>query len=585
MADGENHPSVIASVLRSLPPLRPVIESMSAAALAELEDSFEWFGISGGTTLFNEGDVAQDAFILVSGRLGVVADGGFGARLIRQLQPGEFIGEVALVSGEPRSATIVALRDSEVVRIPADAAQRLMATSPELTFYILRLLASRLRTTHRASLAHATKTIAVIPIGDASSHRATGGALHRAFLSLSSRVGLIDSAYAQFTAEAIDAVEKDHDVVLYVGDTPGSAWSRRCLRQADRVIFVAAYQAIPTPQADAEIDYAKRLQRSADLVLVNPENASQPGGATPWVGRIAADHIFHVRAGNAADHAKVARLTTGRGIGLVLSGGGARGFAHIGAIRALHASGIPIDLVGGTSMGALIGAGAALDVDGEEIARRIHSSFVATNPVNDYTLPIVSLSRGRKMARLLRHQYGDASVENLWKVFFCVSSNLSTGKVRVHQQGFLWRALRASAAIPGIVPPCIEQGEVLVDGGIMNNFPANIMSSLARGPVIGIEVTSGTPFFATEGDIEEKSLLWLLRNRRRAVPSIFSVLMRSGTVSSEVQTVASRSNVDLLIKPDLGTIDMMSFDSFDVAVEQGYRATMEAIERMERPLI
>src|SRR5262249_61738679 len=138
--------------------------------------------------------------------------------------------------------------------------------------------------------------------------------------------------------------------------------------------------------------------------------------------------------------------------------------------------------------------------------------------------------------------------------------------------------------VRGIIAPYRERGEGGVEGGLMNNFPADVMGSLARGPVMGGDVAAGTPFVAGASELEEKSVLWLLRNRRDVVPSILRVLVRSATTNSNAQTALSRSRVDLLIQPRLEGIDMLSFDAFDTAVEFGYRAAMEAIEGLEKPL-
>ncbi len=169
-----------------------------------------------------------------------------------------------------------------------------------------------------------------------------------------------------------------------------------------------------------------------------------------------------------ADYDRVVRLLTGRAVGLVLSGGGARGFAHLGVVRALREHGVPIDLVGGTSMGAILAAGVASEWSHEELVRRFKRCFVDTNPLSDYTLPLVSLVSGRKVSTLLRSELGDIDIEDLPLPYFCVSSNLTTGRMSVHQQGTLWRWLRASVAIPGVLPPVFQGGEVFVDGGAMN---------------------------------------------------------------------------------------------------------------------
>jgi NTE family protein len=479
---------------------------------------------------------------------------------------------------------VIALRDSEVVRIPRQTVEQLMRSSPELMLYVVRLLVDRLRRSQRPPLPQATKVVAFIPVDDRPLEQNFAERMQMAFLSLSVRIGLIGGTNSHLTAEAIAAIEEQHDLVLYIGDRRCSAWSSRCLRQADHVVFVSDADYAPDMDTDKQIGDARRLHRTADLMLLNNAEAIEANGATRWLGRFAPDRIFHVRRGGASDFARVARLTTGRAVGLLLSGGGARGFAHIGAIRALETAGIPIDLVAGTSMGAIIGAAAAADLRADEITKRVRRSFVETNPVNDYTLPLISLTRGRKMARLLREQCGVRTIENQWKNFFCVSSNLSTGQIFLHRHGLVWQALRASAAIPGVFPPFIEEGHVLVDGGIMNNFPADIMSSQARGVVVGVDVVAGTPFFAKATDLEEKSLLWRLRNRAGVVPGIGSVLVRSATVGSEAQTVLSRSKVDVLIQPRLDGIEMLSFQSIDAAVEFGYRATSEAIDRIETRL-
>ena len=575
----------IVAVLRSLPPFTAIVDSLDQNAIADVEAAFDWYGLAGGTVLFHQGDPPEDTYIVVSGRFGVFIESPIGTRLIGQIGPGELVGEMAFLTGEPRSATVVALRDSEVLRVPSASAQRLMASSPPLMMYIIRLLVDRLKVWHKGRTLQPAKTLAVIPLDQQVLDGGFGDQLQKAFSSLSFRVGLIDSGSARLSSEELAQVEEQHEFVLYIADRRNSPWCARCLRQADRVIFVAGAQFVPDDDADRLIGDVRRLHRTTDLVLFNPDTAAEPEGGTKWLGRFSPDKIFHVRSGSASDILRIGRLTTGRAVCLVLSGGGARGFAHVGVIRAFEAAGIPIDIVGGTSMGALIGSGVGLGLGWAEIGDRFRRAFVDDNPVNDYTLPLVSLARGRKMTRILRDQCERNTIENLWRTFFAVSANLSTGRIMVHQQGPLWHALRATAAIPGIVPPFILNNDVLVDGGIMNNFPADVMNSLARGPVVGAEVSVGVPFHAKVDDLDNKSLMWRLRNRSDVVPSLIRILVRCATVNSEAQSELSRAAVDVLIQPRLEGIDMLSFKLFDTAIELGYRATMEKFETLETPLI
>jgi NTE family protein len=283
--------------------------------------------------------------------------------------------------------------------------------------------------------------------------------------------------------------------------------------------------------------------------------------------------------------ARLARILTGRGVGLVLSGGGARGFAHLGVIKALREIGLPIDLVGGNSMGAIIGAGVANDWDEATMRTAFRRAFVDTNPLSDYTLPLVSLIGGRKVSRLLREAFGEVAIEDLWLPFFCISTNLTRGEAVVHREGLLWRWLRASVAIPGVLAPVFDGGEVHVDGGVINNLPVDVMRQVGRGLVIGVDVVSDHTFTAlNEG--ADLPPLWrlMVSSRGKQVPGILQILWRAGTVNSEAAAAALRAETDLMLEPSLESVDLLNWKAFDRAVELGYRHAMAKLEAMPHPL-
>jgi NTE family protein len=229
-----------------------------------------------------------------------------------------------------------------------------------------------------------------------------------------------------------------------------------------------------------------------------------------------------------------------------------------------------------------VAAGVALGWDDDELTTRLRRAFIDSNPVSDYTLPLLSLVRGREVTRRLRDNFGEARIENLWRPYFCISSNLTAGHAKTHRSGLLWRAVRASIAIPGILPPVIEGDEVLVDGGVMNNFPVDVMRDFRRGPVIGVDVVTKAAPMLTAANLGDGTLGWWIRNGFRR-PGIVSVLMRAGTVSSDAQTNVYRHRVDLLLDPPIESIDLMDWHAFDRAIEAGYRSTMEALERKDSP--
>jgi NTE family protein len=230
-------------------------------------------------------------------------------------------------------------------------------------------------------------------------------------------------------------------------------------------------------------------------------------------------------------------------------------------------------------MGGILAAGVAADWSDAELVLRFRRSFVDTNPLSDFTLPFVSLVSGRKVGQLLRRELGEIEIEDLPLPYFCVSSNLTTGRIAVHQHGLLWRWLRASVAIPGVLPPVFHGGEVYVDGGAMNNLPVDVMRAMGRGPVIGVDVGADRAF-TTDIEATETPPLWKLLIGRRGLrrrPNILQILWRSGMVNSATATLLQRSQTDLLLTPALESLDLLDWKSFERAIDIGYR---DACERL-----
>ena len=241
-----------------------------------------------------------------------------------------------------------------------------------------------------------------------------------------------------------------------------------------------------------------------------------------------------------------------------------RGEIAVRVIRALREARVPIDFVGGSSIGSIIAAGVAMGWSDEEMRLRYRRSFVDTNPVNDYTFPFVALTRGRKVSRLLQREYGEVSIEDLRQPFFCVSANLTTGRVLEHRDGRVADALRASVAIPGVMPPVYRGEDVLVDGAAINNLPVDIMRAHAPGLVIGSDV--GADRFALGGA------------KRRI--NIFQILMHAGMVNNASSAEAHRRLADVLLKPPLANVDLLNWRAFDRAIQAGYDYAQRAIEAL-----
>lgn len=554
-----------------------VFEGLNERVLTALASDSDWFSLPGGAILDRSGDNDAALFIVLSGALGVLVPGERNeTTLVATVSAGETVGEMALISGDPHSAELVALRDSELLRLTKPQFDALIARHPGVLLNLARLLVRRLRdTTRRAITRPNSRTFALVPLTEGVECLALGAALSEMLTRMGIVVARIGAEAQTEASDWFHHLEAQNDVVLYLADAADSPWAQLCQRQADRILFVAN-AAAPAGRLSAEAGALKR--HASDLVLIHPGPDVLAGAVERHLGAAPMIPLHHLRQGRPGDVARLARFVACRAVALVLAGGGARGFAHVGVLEALTEMRVPIDLIGGSSMGAIVGAGLAMDWDLGELTERLKQTFVDRNPLNDYTLPLVALLRGRKVGNALRQHFGSQRIEDCPRGFFCVSSNLSSGATHTHRRGPLWRALRASVSIPGILPPVMEAGELLVDGGLMNNFPVDVMSEFARGPIIGIDVT-GDPRLTAAADLSDTSVWTLLRERMKGRPSIVSILTRSGTVGNEMQRRQARKMADLLFDPPMPRVGLQTWKAFDEAIEAGYTHAVAVIER------
>ena len=559
----------------------PLFEQFHADEIEALAGELEWLCIPGGWELFHEGDPGDSLFIVIAGRLGVVTADAEGRQIvINQIGAGETVGEMAMLSGDARSATIVALRDTELLRLERAAFERLTEQHPRMLGFITRLLVRRVyETSHRIVAQPGSSTIAVVPL----SRDLAGGAftrrLAKALSSLGLRVMIVDRTKADEPIEWFNAIEVGHDFVIYEADYEATEWTRHSVRQADRILMIAEADtpAAATTPALAAIASNLRVEQ-LEVAFLHARNTTRVTSTEPLLRRYGVGFHYHVREDNPGDLARMARLLSGHSVGVVFSGGGARGFAHLGVMKALRKSGIELDMVGGASMGSMVAAGVAVEWAEDEMLDHFRRAFVDTNPLSDYTLPLIAVVRGRKVSRLLQQHFGDTLIEECFLPYFCTSSNLTLGQTQLHRIGPVWRAIRASIAIPGVLPPVVQNGQVLIDGGVMNNLPVDIMSAMRRGRVVGVDVARDHVLSANTEDLDESPLWRLARAQRNGAPTIIGLLMSAGTINSQAQIKVRRQHVDLLIEPKLGSMSMLDWKSWRSAIESGYRQTMELLE-------
>ncbi|HEX6015660.1 MAG TPA: cyclic nucleotide-binding and patatin-like phospholipase domain-containing protein, partial [Geminicoccaceae bacterium] len=326
-----------------------LFRGVAREALGALAEEAEWLGLPSGCRLFAQGDPADGLYVVLTGRLGVFRTERDGRqRLVNEAVAGDAVGEMALLLGEPRSAGVVALRDSELLRLRGEAFEALLDRHPQLVLQLTRQLAGRLAHGLRPTPPRpGPRTLALLPLSPEPPAAPFARELARALGRLVPRVAVLAAGEADSgSSERLDALEGTHDLVLYLAEPGPSPWTRLCLRQADHVLLLgrASPGGGPAPEP-AVLELLRGVApRRVDLAVLQPEGAALPSptaAAAAWRSAVPIELACHLRPGRPADRERLARLITGRAVGLVLSGGGARGLAHVGVVKALREAGVP----------------------------------------------------------------------------------------------------------------------------------------------------------------------------------------------------------------------------------------------------
>jgi NTE family protein len=601
--------------------LREVFGDIEQEVIDRVRPRMTTMGLMGGQVLMRQGDPPDSIYLVLSGRLRAVASRAGGEQVVLgEIGRGEPIGEMGVVMQQPRGATIIALRDSVLLRLSAQDFTDLLQTWPRLGLPLARKLIERMtRSNERSGASREISNICLLPLHagldvaglarrlrDAlESELSRGATVHggiRLPVSLLDRAaaeaglgpggaditpGLADAYHRQLAW--LDEQEARHAMQVLVADREDTDWTRLCIRHADQVLLVA--------DADAEsaITPAERHLLAADaldaapapsLVLLHPDDRRIPLDTRRWLSGRAriqegAFSHFHVRRSRAADWGRLARILSGQATGLVLAGGGARGFAHLGVMQALQAQGVEWDMAGGTSIGAVMAAMAAMDQPATQLTETAARAF-ALNPTGDINwLPMMSVIAGRRLARVIRDAVVDAvgapiGIEDLWKPYFCVASNYSRARPEVLRRGDLAAAITASVSIPAALPPVLRGGDLLVDGGTFNNYPVDVMRQSGAGRVVGVDLSRNRyrPL-----DIEEMPTtgqvlfdrVFRPRSRRRykRLPNIAATVFNVAAMSSQSHQRRMRDAVDLGFTPDVSRVGMLDWRRFREVVQIG----------------
>ncbi|MDP2227594.1 MAG: patatin-like phospholipase family protein [Moraxellaceae bacterium] len=559
----------------------PLFAGLNPEAIARLAAEARPVRLAAGEQLFAAGDAPDLLYIVATGRLRAVFPDGRIAGDIARLEP---IGEIGLLTGDRRGASVHALRSSLLFAFSASAFQAFAMNEPAALMAITRVIIGRMREPDRETrlrAARKTRTLTVFAASTEVNGPAFAAALEAA---LGGHTKYVDAALASHEAgldeaslhEWMSQLEFAHKQVVY--DAAGSPdWTRATLRQADRIVVVADCTSAELAPALAGILQAAALHSPVELVLLRREG-DNPAPALAWKAAIGARSHYFVRPGHAGDMASLARQLTGFGVGLVLGGGGARGFAHVGLLRAMQELGIPVDVCGGASMGAFIAALHASGRDVAAITETLKDTFMRRRLLNDYRLPVVSIIAGKKFRRHLQGVFGELRAEHLPVPFYCVSTNLTRACTEVHNEGRVADWLAASMCIPGLAPPVAFKGSLLCDGAVVNSLPTDVMQELGRGVIIASDVSTEGAIGAPHAQGPDPDFEAVHRRHEDGSRvSLKDVLFRTTSLGSESGMAARASRADMYLRMPVGDVGTFDWPLLDAIIQRGYEHAMQEL--------
>ncbi|XP_062333945.1 patatin-like phospholipase domain-containing protein 7a isoform X3 [Osmerus eperlanus] len=618
-----------------------VVRRMSSF-VRQIDFALDWMAVEAGRAVYRQGDKSDSTYIVLSGRLrSVILKEDGKKELTGEYGRGDLIGVVEALTHQNRATTVHAVRDSELAKLPEGALSSIKRKFPQVVTRLIHLLGQKILQqvngplTARSLALHTPgskwdagnpasnlSTVTVLPVSEEVPLTAFTLELQHALIAIGPTLLLTSDIIKQrLGAAALDSVheyrlsswlgqqEDIHRIVLYQTDSTLTPWTQRCIRQADSIIIVGLGEQDPAVGELERMLEGSAVRAQKQLVLLHREDGPPPKDTVEWLNmrswisrhlhlscprRVFSkrslpkliemyQRVFQKEADRHSDFSRLARVLTGNAIALILGGGGARGCSQVGILRALSEAGIPVDLVGGTSIGSLMGALYAEDrshsrmrMRAREWAMEMTSVF---KKVLDLTYPITSMFSGAAFNSSIANVFKGKQIEDLWTPYFNITTDITASSMRVHTDGSLWRYVRASMSLSGYLPPLCDpkDGHLLMDGGYINNLPADVARSMGAKVVIAIDVGSQDETNLTNyGD--SLSGWWLLWKRLNPLAEKVKVLNMA-----EIQTrlayvccvrqleVVKSSDYCEYIRPPIDRYRTLEFGKFDEIAEVGYQ--------------
>lgn len=582
-------------------------EQLSSARKKQLKKDIEFIKIKREEILMCEGDKPDYLYLVYSGRLIVYKKGMEEDRLLGVIGQGEMIGEMALFDNSPRSASIKAVRQSILLRISNEKLRKLMLYDAELILKMFTVTSARMKKMlakePTESLQSKIQIITVIPAGlnklndkfltlfnaNLSEFEKSCCYNEASFKNLGN-VKSADSSQAIENLRILSKLEQEYPLIILTCDGQLNDWSLFCLQNSDCFLFVAQED---TKQHLNQIEQyvADNLNRfnsvSKQLICLHSPNISYPSNTAHLIKNRPINSVQHGILEKPETIKSMVRILLNRAHGLVLSGGGVFGLAHLGVIQALKEKKIPIDVIGGVSVGAIIAAIYAQTLNINETIERFYTILKKSKRKQFFLwqIPVASLIKPAAAKNFAKELLEDIAIEDLWIPFFCLACNLTTTHDAIFDKGSLINAVIASNSLPGMLSPILINGELFVDGGVTNTMPADIMKKKFGGTVYAVNVSQKRNIEIDKVHKNFPSTFEILANKLNPftkypkVPYIPEILTRSIVIGNKRKLDEVKTLVDFLIEPDFSSVNGVNYSKINQIIEIGYNEAMKVLEK------
>lgn len=572
--------------------------SLPEDALLQLATEVELLTLKSDDILFHQGDIADFLFILVEGRLVTFYTTATNeTKIVGSVGILETVGELGALSQEPRSLTAKATTDAKLFKLSSEAFQTLCKTYPSVLLETVQPIIQR--SLHNIKLLQNEwqENIAVIFTANQDVHWEE---FKLQFEKENTQyplqiLQLTPDAYLKEIDNILEQVKKQKNVTLIFLTSSSTKLSVKDLEKIRRYYFIAEGEGKIVLDTFAKnmletLSHIHNIRR--ELILLHKKNCQQPIGTRHWLALADFNLHHHIRMEKNSDYQRLIRFITGHAICMVLGGGGVKGLVHCGVIKAILEKGLSIDAIAGTSAGATAAACYAYTENYQqflEFLMALKNAAAASITMKCFTWPIISFFSSIPGTHTLQKIFKNNLIEDLWIPFFCISTNLSRQCEYTHKTGEIWRAIRASSSLPAMVPPVVIDGELHLDGGLLNNLPVDVMRQMVglHQVIIASKLATGdidkTKYdFPCAFSFKDSLLLKLgLKKEKYLFPAYLDTFYNALVVGSSYKENQNSLAVNMLINPNLSAFGLLNFskEQDEILINIGYQETMKILEK------